>query len=975
MAATVQTILKPTRAKGLDTSGNNNHAQIYSGRALEFDGITDYLHIGAETTFSTGACTISCWVNIANYASSVADHLVDSDATSSFSNVGFDTSGHLAVYDYGGGAWRDSTSILQKNTWYRVVYSYDGSGTLTFYINGVADGTGVIDTSGDNDDCIVEYIGKRHNNTRYFDGMMSDFQIWDAAWTAADAEYDYLNPEQLALNRGGTSLTNSNLKLWYPMNEGHRGNQSYILDASNTGLGDEMIAISDLKGYTSAPAGWSVDELGAEDSVTWGANGVRFYQVSSEARSLRYTANVVEGKAYRLVVVVSDYSGNRTLKIDNSATYSAITVDSVGTHTFNFVAKADQATFINLYRGNGTTVDITIESVSLIPINNKHNATTAFYGDNTIPTVHDYNMGGSNNWDAYGTGTTESVTGGKLRVTTTTANTTQGAELPVANAGTPVVGRTYRIRAKLKRVSGLDPAEQIVFYYGGAQGNITTVGGGGTTNRITDSEVEYETTVTATSASGNLLIVNWSTTTALVFEIDDVEIKEVGVATGWTDADKELDIPQTGLQSYNRLGWFDGVERLQSGSNITPGDHTSISLWFFRNKGTSSETMALIEAGDYADENFYIYHRGDAIRILTYNEDDTTTAQTHSISATINNGQWYHLGVYIPAADGGTITAYLNGQSIGTSTMSHPMKKAAYAWYVGYAGGLDHEYAEGCITEISYFNDQLTASEFEELYNNGLALNALKHSQAANLVHYWRNDGLTTWTDLKGSNNLTGSMTQSMLITAGVDSSRDSQGFLMNSQRTTNCVNSLNEGSGASSGMVEGIVVHDSDTLDLTGSFTLSGWFKFKDLDQSYNLFNKKSTWNGEGYGLYRNTNGNMYMEYAKDSSAKQLGRSFTPTLGVWYFVFCTHEASGNDVRGYAAVTDTSFTSSSSSGALANVGTNDLELTIGVGIGGNDDNSNIQFSGQIDDVLIYNGKALSTNELMRNFKAGKRSHK
>jgi len=169
--------------------------------------------------------------------------------------------------------------------------------------------------------------------------------------------------------------------------------------------------------------------------------------------------------------------------------------------------------------------------------------------------------------------------------------------------------------------------------------------------------------------------------------------------------------------------------------------------------------------------------------------------------------------------------------------------------------------------------------------------------------------------------------------------------------------------------------VQDSNTLDITSDYTLCGWFKFEDLDYSYNFFNKKSTWNGIGYGMYRNTNGNMYMEYANDSGYKQLSRSFTPTLGTWYFVFCTHADGGNDVRGYAAVTDTSFTSSSNSGALDSVGTNDLELTIGVGQSGNDDHSHIQFSGQIDDVLVYNGKALTTNELMRNFKAGKRSHK
>ena len=39
MAATIQTIEKPKRARVLDASGNNNNAQIYSGKALEFDGI------------------------------------------------------------------------------------------------------------------------------------------------------------------------------------------------------------------------------------------------------------------------------------------------------------------------------------------------------------------------------------------------------------------------------------------------------------------------------------------------------------------------------------------------------------------------------------------------------------------------------------------------------------------------------------------------------------------------------------------------------------------------------------------------------------------------------------------------------------------------------------------------------------------------------------------------------------------------
>ena len=40
--------------------------------------------------------------------------------------------------------------------------------------------------------------------------------------------------------------------------------------------------------------------------------------------------------------------------------------------------------------------------------------------------------------------------------------------------------------------------------------------------------------------------------------MDNLKVVEVGTASGWTDADQQLDIPQTALQSYNQLAWFDG---------------------------------------------------------------------------------------------------------------------------------------------------------------------------------------------------------------------------------------------------------------------------------------------------------------------------------------------------------------------------------------------------------------------------------
>ena len=57
------------------------------------------------------------------------------------------------------------------------------------------------------------------------------------------------------------------------------------------------------------------------------------------------------------------------------------------------------------------------------------------------------------------------------------------------------------------------------------------------------------------------------------------------------------------------------------------------------------------------------------------------------------------------------------------------------------------------------------------------------------------------------------------------------------------------------------------------------------------------------------------------------------------------------------------------------VATNDHPLVIGQSTGGGHNASaTVHFTGEIDDVVVYN-KALSPEEVLRNFKAGKRSHK
>ena len=167
MAATIQTIEKPKRARALDTSGNNNHGQIYSGRALEFDGVTDYLNLGekktlvdysAETTQANRAWTVACWINVNDYSSIAA--IIGGGYTISSTYFCVHSSGKLGVWDLGGsGAWRTGDKVVDTGVWYRAVVVFDGDENVTFYLNGVQDGSsGVIDTSSHNADLVLNIL-------------------------------------------------------------------------------------------------------------------------------------------------------------------------------------------------------------------------------------------------------------------------------------------------------------------------------------------------------------------------------------------------------------------------------------------------------------------------------------------------------------------------------------------------------------------------------------------------------------------------------------------------------------------------------------------------------------------------------------------------------------------------------------------------------------------------------------------------
>ena len=437
---------------------NNNHGHIYSGRGLQFDGVSD--HLTFDTTGDLEAFTIAQWVKIASFTN--LNQLFSGGQAGLYPSIKSSTGN---TYWYNGSDWLTGAA-LELDTWYRLVYVFETNGSggnYTVYINGVKDidetGVGTY-TTGKFDE-----FGALNANDRLLNGIASDAQIWNTAWTQSDVTYDYLNPESLALNNSGTSLKESNLLRWFPMQDGHsRGEQTSIMDGANTGLGDELISDISASAWTKGSAGGSLDASttvtdNADGSVTietaetsdWQTVSVPFvnengvtYKISITGEALEETDGDNDDKFYWRVGDSSN-DGHDTNNVNTSWMISE------GAHTetnyFSSNVSTGTAYFIGMFKKASNTVHkFRLDSVSIKAVNNKHHATTLF----TDPTeLWDGADNSTSNWDASGT---SSVTASAdcLKIIPGRSSTGPNIDLRDSKDLTTdlTVGRTYRITAQ-----------------------------------------------------------------------------------------------------------------------------------------------------------------------------------------------------------------------------------------------------------------------------------------------------------------------------------------------------------------------------------------------------------------------------------------------------------------------------------------------------------------------------------------------
>jgi hypothetical protein len=932
-------------------------------------------------------------------------------------------------------------------TWHRVICVFDGVNcNMTMYVNGIETlNTNTSQWTGDISPSHVTTIGAHSTASTYpFNGMMADFQVWNELWTQSDATYDYLNPESLALNNGGTSLTESNLKLWYPMQDGHRGQQSYILDGANTGpieevLGDPNFTTTGTQASGVQGTYWWTGVTGATSSGWTIIDGKAVQSGNPDDTDtdnwLRAgTMNFDATGIYKIVIDVSSDTSGAIYSFGNqSATLQSNVEAGVTTYYYNGDGSSRR-----FHLNTETGVELTVNSISIKKVNDKHHATTVFLDDNNLVSngTFDSNTTG---WSAGNSATLSKAAGGNSGDCLKVLENGTGNPNALATISNTVVGRTYRLEfyhhdndstanTPKYQVSNASTGDDII-----AIRNVASM-----TNATTTWIKETSSDFVATHTSLYLRLYNTaSSSSGEAYYFDDVSIKEVGVASGWTDADQQLDIPQTALQSYNQLAWFGGNNEengtLDSVINTGSTDW-SLSFWLYHDDAGSGTVFIF---GHDGTRNIVI---SEAYNLLQFREVTSATYYTLSANNAIKEGEWNHIVI---TTDGATsMTAYINGEAQTTNTSMSSTEinvtkiMHGYNDTGGYAG-------RGCMTEIAYFaNTQLTQAQVNTLFNDGKAYDVeLDSTLWSATTGYWRNNGLAEWKDKKGTNDInTENVTETLLLPAGVDASRDTQGFIMNRQKDTNALNLYDVGN-VSGDIDDNVYVklNNNPLVDTTIStdnqpFSVSLWVK---PHRGYSSSQHGIFWLGDSatsmfcIGLDgTGTTLHLNVSYDANNISRPSINSVLPTDEWTNIIVCCNSGKHTGSNDQATVLTDSNASfdvdelingwlhNNSKTQFGTITDNDA-TTITCAAGGFDhdtnnnynivkiyingvadipdthadtgsasgvDNNNTyfvginekaqrQYVGEVDDILVYDNKWLTQKEVTRIYKAGKRSHR
>ena len=341
MGVTTNLINKPFNPRGNDQSPlAYNRAKLYSGKALDFDGVNDYLASGA---FSLDTSEWSASMILKNDTAGSDQVFLTFAATGSNdeSFIFYNNFGNSNKISFYGAAFTGSPvnfDYVIPTDYEHLTFTF-ASNTLSLYVNGVFVDSGSV-TGNDGTQTASAIVGARKQASygQYFDGQVSGVKMYSTALTAAQVADLYNNPEKVV----PTGVDNTALKLWLPMMEGAG---TYCINGADPLGNDEYNGAGSFDSST----GWTLNTGFSIGSGSLSCNGTQtaatsaYYNISSVASSLvmvQFTlSNVTAGQVQ---LAFFGASGTTTKWYTANGTYTEYVEVQAG-HNGNtgFIANAD----------------------------------------------------------------------------------------------------------------------------------------------------------------------------------------------------------------------------------------------------------------------------------------------------------------------------------------------------------------------------------------------------------------------------------------------------------------------------------------------------------------------------------------------------------------------------------------------------------------------------------------------------------
>ena len=335
MAVTFSNTNKPLNPRGNDASPlAYNRAALYSGKALSFDGVNDYVSVADSD-------------NLDGFTDFTYSVIVKADSTPNYCRLfdkGLDTilgafnlSDQLYLYINSQNIQFDYVLKLNEYLHFSIVFT--GGQDVKLYVNGVLEETkthSIASTGTNSTNLAIGSINTLNGNV--WDGHMSNARLFNTALTPAQIADLYNNPEKIV----PTGVDNTALKLWLPMMES-AGTTAY--DGSGNGNHGTISGATYVNGVGAPVSQTSV--------IDWNKSS-NYIDKSEEFETTSWSEN-------RLITITDDSfiapdgSATATEIIENTANDSHFLAQTLsvtaGDYFISVYAKKKDYDFIQLSTG------------------------------------------------------------------------------------------------------------------------------------------------------------------------------------------------------------------------------------------------------------------------------------------------------------------------------------------------------------------------------------------------------------------------------------------------------------------------------------------------------------------------------------------------------------------------------------------------------------------------------------------------